>query len=147
MCKKRGFTVAELLIVVAIIGVLVSVSIPVFTDHIKKARLATNQANARAAYAAAMAWYMENYNTDEQTYKDVGTYDVATGKFIPGYEGITQPSPYENEIDINIVNWSVDSPIRNKNSKKCMGDKVFKKWDVNWNGSFDGTINSFTPYD
>ncbi len=97
MCKKRGFTVAELLIVVAIIGVLVSVSIPVFTDHIKKARLATNQANARAAYAAAMAWYMENYNTDEQTHKDVGTYDVATGKFIPGYEGITQPSPYENE--------------------------------------------------
>ena len=52
---KKGFTLAELLIVVAIIGVLVAISIPIFTNNLKKARLATNQANARAAYAAAMA--------------------------------------------------------------------------------------------
>ena len=50
---KKGFTLAELLIVVAIIGVLVAVSIPIFTAQLSKARLATNQANARAAKAAA----------------------------------------------------------------------------------------------
>jgi len=53
--NKKGFTLAELLIVVAIIGVLVAISIPIFTGQLKKARLATNQANARAAYAAAVA--------------------------------------------------------------------------------------------
>lgn len=50
--SKKGFTLGELLIVVAIIGVLVSISIPVFMNQLKKARLATNEANARTAYAS-----------------------------------------------------------------------------------------------
>ena len=57
---KKGFTLAELLIVVAIIGVLVAVSIPIFTAQLSKARIATNQANLRAAKAAAVADYLVN---------------------------------------------------------------------------------------
>ena len=53
--NNSGFTLAELLIVVAIIGILVAVAIPVFTSQLKKARFATNQANARSAYACAVA--------------------------------------------------------------------------------------------
>ena len=51
--QNKGFTLAELLIVVAVIAVLVAISIPIFSNQIKKARLATNQANARAAAAKA----------------------------------------------------------------------------------------------
>ncbi len=50
---KRGFTLAELLIVVAIIGVLVAISIPIFTTQLEKAREGTDIANLRSAYAAA----------------------------------------------------------------------------------------------
>ncbi len=53
--NKKGFTLAELLIVVAIIGVLVAISIPIFTSQIEKAREATDAANLRAAYAEASA--------------------------------------------------------------------------------------------
>lgn len=49
--KKKGFTLAELLIVVAIIAVLVAISIPIFTAQLEKAREATDLANIRAAYA------------------------------------------------------------------------------------------------
>ncbi len=49
--NKKGFTLAELLIVVAIIAVLVAISIPVFTSQLEKAREATDAANLRAAYA------------------------------------------------------------------------------------------------
>lgn len=52
--NKKGFTLAELLIVVAIIGVLVAISIPVFTSQLEKAREATDAANIRAAYAEVM---------------------------------------------------------------------------------------------
>ena len=74
--NKKGFTLAELLIVVAIIGVLVAVSIPIFTAQLGKARRATNQANARAAYAAASAAYL-----GDDTVKG-GTYTTADGKFV-----------------------------------------------------------------
>ena len=52
---KKGFTLAELLIVVAIIAVLVAVAIPVFTAQLEKARRATDVANLRAMYAEASA--------------------------------------------------------------------------------------------
>jgi prepilin-type N-terminal cleavage/methylation domain-containing protein len=57
--NEKGFTLAELLIVVAIIGVLVAISIPIFTSQLRKARVAVNQANARAREAAACAAYLE----------------------------------------------------------------------------------------
>ena len=56
--NKKGFTLAELLVVVAIVGILVAISIPVFTSQLSKARKATNQANMRAAKAAAVAQYL-----------------------------------------------------------------------------------------
>ena len=49
--RKRGFTLAELLIVVAIIGVLAAIAIPLFQGQLEKARIATDDANIRAAYA------------------------------------------------------------------------------------------------
>ncbi len=53
--NKKGFTLAELLIVVAIIGVLVAVSIPIFTSQLEKSRDATSVANMRSAYAEAVS--------------------------------------------------------------------------------------------
>ena len=55
--NKKGFTLAELLIVVAIIAVLVAISIPIFTSQLEKSRDAVSVANIRAAYAEAQtAW-------------------------------------------------------------------------------------------
>ncbi|MCH4027302.1 MAG: type II secretion system GspH family protein [Lachnospiraceae bacterium] len=53
--KNKGFTLGELLIVVAIIGVLVAISIPIFTSQLEKAREATDAANIRSQYAEVMA--------------------------------------------------------------------------------------------
>ena len=52
---RSGFTLAELLIVVAIIAVLVAISIPIFTSQLHKARVATDWANLRAYYAEIQA--------------------------------------------------------------------------------------------
>ena len=53
--NKKGFTLAELIIVVAIIGVLVAISIPIFTSQLEKAREATDAANIRSQYAEVMS--------------------------------------------------------------------------------------------
>lgn len=49
--NKNGFTLMEILIVIAIIAVLIAVAIPVFASQLEKAREATDLANVRSAYA------------------------------------------------------------------------------------------------
>ena len=77
--NKKGFTLAELLVVVAIIGVLVAISIPIFTSQLEKAREATDMANLRAAYAECSTSVLTQEasstevkaGTDGAYYKDV----------------------------------------------------------------------------
>ena len=61
--NKKGFTLAELLIVVAIIAVLVAIAIPVFTSQLEKSRVATDEANIRSAYGEAVAAYLSDPDT------------------------------------------------------------------------------------
>ena len=58
--NNKGFTLAELLIVVAIIAVLVAIAIPIFTTQLEKAREATDLANVRSAYGQAVSEYLGN---------------------------------------------------------------------------------------
>lgn len=49
--NEHGFTMAELLVVVAVIAVLVAIAIPVFASQLEKSREAADLANVRSAYA------------------------------------------------------------------------------------------------
>ena len=49
--NQKGFTLAELLIVVAIIAVLVAIAIPIFTSQLERSREATDLSNIRSYYA------------------------------------------------------------------------------------------------
>ena len=51
---SKGFTLAELLIVIAIIAILTAIAIPTFSASLERARKAADDANIRAAYAQAM---------------------------------------------------------------------------------------------
>ena len=62
--NKKGFTLAELLIVVAIIAVLTAIAIPVFTAQLEKSREATDMSNIRAAYAEVMASALTDPDND-----------------------------------------------------------------------------------
>ena len=84
MRNKKGFTLSELLIVVAIIGVLVAISIPIFTSQLHKAEVATDWANVRAYYAEIQADYISTgkYNNKVPNWwgkeKYTGSYSSIT---------------------------------------------------------------------
>ena len=75
--NKKGFTLAELLIVVAIIGILVAISFPIFTSQLEKSREATDLANERSAKSAASVLVL-----DEKTEHGTFYYDAANGKLV-----------------------------------------------------------------
>ena len=77
--NKKGFTLAELLIVVAIIAVLVAIAIPVFTSQLERSREATDIANVRSAYAEVMTNYLVDEDADF-------TIDVESKQGLDGWQ-------------------------------------------------------------
>lgn len=108
--NNKGFTLAELLVVVAIIAVLVAISIPIFTTQLEKAREATDAANIRAAYAEMLVAVL-----DETSPAPV-TIDLAQ----------TQAN-WENEPDWP-ENMSVpDKPVAGANKAVISWDSTHEK--------------------
>ena len=107
---KNGFTLAELLIVVAIIAVLVAISIPIFTGQLEKAKQATDLANMRSAKAAAVADYMtDGMGTEYKKY-----YDASKGSMSEtAPEGYGKSSTNASEF-ASVLNAS---GVPNKNGK------------------------------
>lgn len=122
--NKKGFTLADLLIVVAIIGVLVAISIPIFTGQLQKSRLAANQANARTAYAAALAKGILD-DTDKATphYKyivassKIESLTLAEGASLPGTHFDTGSTPQD---------WTLET------KDGILGAGVAKVWYVSF---------------
>lgn len=51
---KKGFTLIELIVVIAILAILAAILIPSLTNYLAKANIAKEQANARSIYTAVM---------------------------------------------------------------------------------------------
>lgn len=92
MFRKRGFTLIELMITVAIVSILAAVAYPSYTEHVAKGR----RADARVRMMAAQQW-LERYYTERYSYASAGKTDANADfdkqtSFVtspPGGEGTT----------------------------------------------------------
>lgn len=89
--NEKGFTLMEMLIVVAIIAVLVAIAIPTFKSSLDKAKIATDTANIRSGYASAMMTIM-------QAELD-GTPVTANTKYILQADGTVKVSTETNNVN------------------------------------------------
>lgn len=142
--KNKGFTLAELLIVVAIIGLLVAISIPIFHAQLRKARLAANQANGRAAFSAAEAAYLD-YVAEHGSIKTNSlsgskstvtyTYFTAAGNGILNFHYpdsnrwiLDKHSSYYEDTDVS--NWTENTEL---SDDIMIGDKTATVWTIHMN--------------
>jgi type IV pilus assembly protein PilA len=66
--NQKGFTLIELMIVIAIIGILAAIAIPQFTVYKARGYNATSKSDLKVAYTAAQAYFTDN---------PTGTFDAA----------------------------------------------------------------------
>ena len=97
--KNKGFTLAELLIVVAIIAILVAISLPLFSSQIAKANLQADQTHVSAAKASAVAEYLDTNSHDTITYyfdAGIAMANKNNSEGIVGY-GKSTKKPYKTQ--------------------------------------------------
>lgn len=118
--EKGGFTLAELLVVVAIVAVLVAIAIPVFTSSLDKANAQTDAANIRAGYASASVALLDKDTT--QTYvcylnNDGSVTETANGTYICKGDAAklgdstTNPEVIGNQ-NASTINWKPTNHIK-----------------------------------
>ena len=78
LSKKKGFTLMEMMIVVAIIAIMIAIIIPSFKSALDRANAAADIANLRAYYAEQMAESILDNTTPSATFSNNGkTFSVS----------------------------------------------------------------------
>lgn len=91
MKNKKGFTLMEMLIVVAIIAILIAIAIPTFASSLNKARVATDEANIRSGYASVMVKVLDQNLMDKTTNAEDLTFTLYSDGSVVG-DGDTAPT-------------------------------------------------------
>jgi type IV pilus assembly protein PilE len=136
---QRGFTLVELLIVIAIIGIIAAIAYPSYQDSIKKSKRAEAQA-ALVSFAAAM----EKHFTKNNSYLDAGkSGDTGAPAIFSATAPVGSSSTYYN-LTIESASASAytlrATPVNSQLGDGYIEiDSVGKKmWDENDSGSIDG---------
>lgn len=74
--KKRGFTIVELVIVIAVIAILASVLIPTFSDIVTKAKKTAALQDARNAYTQALVEHLDESTACGEGVHTIGDWTV-----------------------------------------------------------------------
>ena len=104
--KNEGFTLVEMLIVVAIIAILIAVSIPLVSGALDKAKDAVDDANKRSAVALASIEYLTNtstYDSSDTAKSFVYTVDAnKQGKLEGTGTGVTSAKDSTKTLKVTI---------------------------------------------
>jgi len=109
MQKNNGFTLIELMIVVAIVAILTTVAYPSYIDNVRKTKRASVQADLME-----LASYMERSFTENNVYNSATASDTLTAS------GITSDDYTLSISTLNATEYILKAaPTGNQSSDRC----------------------------
>src|SRR5437773_844415 len=103
MKGDRGFTLIELMIVVAIIGILAAIAIPNFMTYQAKARQSEAKVNLGGLFTTATSYFAENNTFSVPTANSLGYLPAGNIRYNIWYGGI-------GSISIPVAQFKVTAP-------------------------------------
>ncbi len=99
---KRGFTIVELVIVIAVIAILAAILIPVFSNVIETANESSRKAEIKNAYSKFVA----DTALENETYAAIEDYIYYDGEAYYTYDGAAATNPNTTAVDTN-NGWTI----------------------------------------
>jgi type IV pilus assembly protein PilA len=104
--NNKGFSLVELMVVVAIIGILASVAIPSVNKYMAKARQSEAKTNLGSLYTSEKAFYVE-YNTYDSRFQAVGFAPEGRLRYNIGFSGAGKQAGATDGYTATITNTAV----------------------------------------
>ena len=150
--KNDGFTLVELIVVIAILAILAGIGVPAYSGYVEKANMAADQQLASEVANALTLYYYDNYETPVSGYVTISKSGVTTsngdmsnamaavfGDVWQQDANLKLKGDWTGATGTSMLSYAIDRATSNMEATQKVADSTFLN-----EASTDGMLNALT---